>query len=100
MSWIEEILHDLRFGLRMLRKNPGFTAVTVLTLGLGIGATTAIFSIVNGVVLRPLPYPASGQLVFVYETKVPKFDRMGVAPQSYHRMEKTGHSAARLHGFP
>ena len=86
--WFEEILHDLRFGLRMLRKNPGFTAVTVMTLGIGIGATTAIFSIVNGVVLRPLPYPESGQLVAVFENKAPKFDRIGVAAQSYAEWKK------------
>ncbi len=82
---LEHLGRDLVFGVRMLRRNPGFTAVAVLTLGLGIGANTAIFSVFNAVLLRPLPYPESGDLVLVWATNAENGDREDVT--SYPNFE-------------
>lgn len=64
---MDHLAQDLRYALRRLRRAPGYTAVVVLTLGLGIGATTTLFSVVNGVLLRPLPYPEADRIVRVFE---------------------------------
>src|SRR5208283_4652560 len=63
LGGIEQSVQDVRFGLRMLGKNPGFTTVAILTLALGIGANTAIFSVVNAVLLRSIPFPHPSELI-------------------------------------
>ena len=66
VNFIQTVLQDFRFGLRMLRKNPGFSAVAVLTLALGIGATTAMYSVTYATLIEPLPYPRPDRLVMVW----------------------------------
>src|SRR5882762_6600132 len=67
-QFIEEFVVDLRYGLRVLRKSPGFTAVVILTLALGIGANTTIFSVINATLLREPPFPEANRLVLLWET--------------------------------
>ena len=81
---IEQLGQDLRHGARMLGKNPGFTAVAALTLTLGIGATTAIFSVLNAVLLRRLPYREPQRLVSLYEDRTRDgFPRKEFTPANY-----------------
>src|SRR2546422_714489 len=79
-------MNDLRFAFRQLLKTPGFTAVAVLTLALGIGATTAIFSVVYAVVLRPLPFPESERLVALW-TQTPQIDRLPMAAANHRDLQ-------------
>src|SRR5579872_3974045 len=82
-NWLVDLWHDLRYGLRAMRKNPAFTAVVVLTLGFGIGANTTVYTVVNALVLNPLPVERPSELVAVYETDK---NRANV-PVSYPNLE-------------
>ena len=82
LAWIENFWQDLRFGVRVLRRQLGFTTVAVLTLALGIGATTAIFSVVDCVLLRPLAYPRAHELLLMAETST-KFPSAGLSAGAY-----------------
>jgi putative ABC transport system permease protein len=93
--WLDELLQDLRYGARMLRKNPGFTLVAILTLALGIGANTAIFSVVNGVLLNPLPYPHPEQLVTLHESK-PNFEFGSISFPNFRDWRKDNHTFSSM----
>ena len=88
---METLIKDLRFGIRSLAKRPGFTAIAVLTLALGIGASTAIFSVVDGVLLRSLPYPDSDQIVQLREVNE-RGGRMPFTEPNFRDVRARGHS--------
>src|SRR5437016_539791 len=92
------LLQDLRYALRQLRKSPGFTAVAVITLGLGIGANTAIFSVVEGVVLAPLHYFEPDRLVMIWENN-PRFPRVWDSYPNFEDWQRAAHSFQQMAAF-
>jgi predicted permease len=97
----DEMWQDLRFGVKMLLKNPGFSAVLVATLGLGIGANAALFSVVNGVLLNPLPFPQPERLVMLHQSK-PNFEQGAIPYPNFRDWQKdnqTFSAMAIMRGF-
>src|SRR5205085_1826899 len=92
------LLQDIRYALRMLLKSPGFTAAAVLTLALGIGASTAIFSVVDAVLLRPLPFPNPHQVVTVWELSA-NGRRMHLADPNFLDFREQNHTLVGLADF-
>jgi putative ABC transport system permease protein len=96
---METVWQDLRHAFRTLRKNPGFTAVAVLTLGLGIGANTAIFSVVENVLLRPLPYRDPGALVQVWNTYLPAFPKTPMSSGDLQDFQREAGSFSQMAAY-
>ena len=92
------LLQDLRYAVRMLVKSPGFTAIAVLTLALGIGANTALFSVVNGVLLNPLPYPQPNQLVALY-SRTTQFSQSSISYPNFLDWQRDNRSFALLGAY-
>ena len=92
---LDTFLQDTRYGLRLMRKSPGFTLIAVLTLTLGIGANTAIFSVVNGVLLNPLPFPKPEQLVALHESKA-NFARGSISYPNFRDWQKDNHTFSAM----
>src|SRR5215813_2749451 len=97
---MESLIQDLRFGMRMLMKNPGFTLIAVVTLALGIGANTSIFSLVNAVLLRPLPFPEAGRLAQVWNTNLEKgITSFAITVRDYTDWRKRSQAFERLAAY-
>src|SRR3954469_3890086 len=94
------VFKDLLYAVRTLRKSPGYAAVTVLTLALGIGANTAIFSVVNGVLLKPLPYPQPDRLQFI-SSQFPSlgFDKFWISPPEFLEFKDNNRSFEAVGGY-
>jgi predicted permease len=95
---MQTLIEDVRYGLRMLRKNPGFTAIALLTLALGIGANTAVFSIVNGVLLNSLPFSDPDKLVVLFESK-PNFKEGSISYPNFLDWQRENHTFGSIAAY-
>jgi predicted permease len=95
---MQTLLQDIRYTIRTLAKNPGFTVVAVLTLALGIGANTALFSVVNGVLLNPLPFPAPNQLATLYANRV-HLERASISYPNFLDWQRENHTFVSMAAF-
>jgi predicted permease len=97
---VENAARDLRHGLRLLRRSPGFAGIAVLTIALGIGATSAIFSVINAVALEPLAYPSADRLVFI-TSQFPSlgFDKFWISPPEYFELRERSHSYSDIAAY-
>lgn len=98
-AWLDTVWNDLRYATRMLRNNPAFTAAVVLTLALGIGANTAIFSVCDAILLKPLPYPDPDRIVMLWE-QPPEGETIGaVAPANFVDWRKQSRSFTEIAAY-
>jgi putative ABC transport system permease protein len=96
---MEHLLQDIRYGMRTLAKNPAFTVIAVLTLALGIGANTAIFSVVENLLLRPLPYLQPERLVEIANTYLPQIPKAGLSPGDYADWKRQNSSFSEMGAY-
>ncbi|UCC84540.1 MAG: ABC transporter permease, partial [Gemmatimonadota bacterium] len=92
-TMLEELMRDVRFGLRMMARSPGFTMVALITMAVGIGANTALFSVVNGVLLKPLPYPEAERIVYLMENNLSRgWNSFTIAPFNFRDWQEQNRS--------
>jgi MacB-like periplasmic core domain len=96
---IEMLTQDLRFGIRMSLKNPGLTAVLILTIALGVGLNSAFFSVVNALLLNPLPFPDAERLIYAWTMSDRSSDRLGVTPEEFEEWRKQPVSFAAIAAY-
>src|SRR5262249_41547534 len=97
--WLDHLWQDIGYGLRQLRRNPGFTCIAALTLAIGIGANAAIFTIVNGILLESLPYKNPGQLVLMFEHLPNASGKFGFSPPDFEFIRSSSRSFSGMAAY-